>query len=423
MTASTSSPQSASPTSEEELLGNAAAQDGMSAPEAEQASILDLAMEENAASQAPSGAELLQGSEIAGGALNKIDTMGSVVASARDTAAAHELDVDPAEVGSLRSEASMAAFTKAAQEIQADWQAKNAASSATETTSEASAGESAAETTPETKSAAVDPLEASTRAYQFGLAANETLAAANVYNPLDAQAADISSEGLFTPHDWTIQVQRQALTGDPSKLPAVANTVYHEARHAEQWHLMARMKAGENEAMPIRRGKADLSAHLGSKMGMYGPAVTHAVDRPMEMDDPSWDAVVAFYEAAYGSGKDAASMSDQMIDLALTFGKLTETSATSVDLPGSQALASATTNMGNRWNAFRERWFGSKDSYQEAITHHDEVKQELASLREEMAQLEISFAEAYQEYKSRSYEADAFAAGDEVEARLQPAAK
>jgi hypothetical protein len=62
---------------------------------------------------------------------------------------------------------------------------------------------------------------------------------------------DIVSKGQFDPRTWTIilsqrDLQKPTLTHEEAE--DIAETVYHEARHAEQNHMMARMMAGKGKS-------------------------------------------------------------------------------------------------------------------------------------------------------------------------------
>lgn len=91
-------------------------------------------------------------------------------------------------------------------------------------------------------------------------------------------------DGAFNFRSWKIKVNKDRLgdTMTPKQFKDLAKTIYHEARHAEQWFAAAAFKAGTNAAgSPIRiPGKvagAAANSPLGSNqspMGVLGEA-TH----------------------------------------------------------------------------------------------------------------------------------------------------
>jgi len=72
----------------------------------------------------------------------------------------------------------------------------------------------------------------------------------------------------------------------------MADTVYHEARHAEQWYRMAQMRAGQGRT----------AAQIATEMGI--PARIAAVAAGAPLARGSMDALIAdgWYQSVYGSG-------------------------------------------------------------------------------------------------------------------------
>ena len=69
----------------------------------------------------------------------------------------------------------------------------------------------------------------------------------------------------------------------------VANSVYHEARHAEQKHLLMRMKAGELKSEPayaIVATEASYISSLSAQYHVHKDAVNHAFQTPIATTHP-----------------------------------------------------------------------------------------------------------------------------------------
>jgi hypothetical protein len=86
------------------------------------------------------------------------------------------------------------------------------------------------------------------RAKALLAAANEQLAAAKVPPVTPALKDEVGELAHFAFQTWTMVLGKKAfakntITDDEAR--AAAATVYHEARHAEQWFMMARLLAGQ----------------------------------------------------------------------------------------------------------------------------------------------------------------------------------
>ena len=100
--------------------------------------------------------------------------------------------------------------------------------------------------------------------------------------------------GFFNFGPWALQISNTIFAGAPTV--DVAETVYHEARHCEQWFYMARFHAlGRGKTVPemaqaIRRG-----------LGIKSIAVCNqAAIRPIRYGDPMLGSAKAWYESVYG---------------------------------------------------------------------------------------------------------------------------
>ncbi len=125
---------------------------------------------------------------------------------------------------------------------------------------------------------------------------NQRLAAAGVPELTAVLYAGDSpqEQGSLDFGPWAMQLNRLLLDHPGlgrDDAASLANTVYHEARHAEQWFAMARLRAGEG------RGAAAIAAELGV------PARVARAARAAPIRPGSTDAVAAsgWYQSVYGA--------------------------------------------------------------------------------------------------------------------------
>ena len=107
-------------------------------------------------------------------------------------------------------------------------------------------------------------------------------------------------QGLFDFQNWSLKMNENLFDGymDYHNIhPYFVNTletVYHEARHCEQWWNMARFHA-------LGRKPADVARELGIPMGI----ATRACQKPMKSSraghDPMLNLTKGWYESVYGS--------------------------------------------------------------------------------------------------------------------------
>ena len=96
----------------------------------------------------------------------------------------------------------------------------------------------------ETNWATLTPIE---RGEALGAAANAELNAYSVPS-CSIDVKTIGANGLMIFGQWRIDLNItpfETTTPVTANVAGVADTAYHEARHAEQWHRMARLKAGD----------------------------------------------------------------------------------------------------------------------------------------------------------------------------------
>jgi hypothetical protein len=138
---------------------------------------------------------------------------------------------------------------------------------------------------------------AQARADALVKAVNERLVAAQVPTVASVvyEGDSPTEQGTFDFTTWSMMVNRKLL--DQSGLTRddaadLANTVYHEARHAEQWFWMARLRAGQGYSA------------AGIAAEMFIPADIAKEARKLPIRPGTTEAVVAsgWYESVYGSG-------------------------------------------------------------------------------------------------------------------------
>ncbi len=124
---------------------------------------------------------------------------------------------------------------------------------------------------------------------------NERLVAAGVPAVTAAFDANVNNAGSFSFSTWRMEIGRSRLAADTiSEEDArdTADTVYHEARHTEQWFRMAQLRAGQG-----------LSA-AAITTELFIPARIATAARAAPLARGSMEAVIAqgWWDSVYGSG-------------------------------------------------------------------------------------------------------------------------
>jgi hypothetical protein len=166
------------------------------------------------------------------------------------------------DTGGLASQVSMGAFVGAAHTVEGQW---------------------AALATPEA------------RATPLGTAAAAQLTAAGVPATGTVVKA-MGANGELDFQNWNLDLNR-TLFDKPAvtteEMSAAADTVYHEARHGEQWHQMARIYAGKYAQTP-----AEIATNMTLKLSVAQDA--HAKKYDPSIPPPA--AFTAWFESVYGTG-------------------------------------------------------------------------------------------------------------------------
>jgi hypothetical protein len=125
---------------------------------------------------------------------------------------------------------------------------------------------------------------------------NERLTAAGV--PVVGkvvQALGANEYGRFAFSLWSIRVNQALLAQDAltsAQAADLADTMYHEARHAEQWYRMAQLMAGQGKT----------AAEIASTMGIQPRIALLAFADPLA--EGSMEALIAdgWFQSVYGTG-------------------------------------------------------------------------------------------------------------------------
>jgi hypothetical protein len=137
------------------------------------------------------------------------------------------------------------------------------------------------------------------RADRFGAAANAELTQVRV--PVAAVTLSASlgaAAGQLDFPTWTLNLGTAAFSAasvTDATAGAMANTVYHETRHAEQWHRMARVRAGAGVS----------TADIATQMGIPPRVATSAAGQPLSGRGQEAAEGDAWYQSVYGTGSAA----------------------------------------------------------------------------------------------------------------------
>ncbi|MEO7732327.1 MAG: hypothetical protein ABIY55_15260 [Kofleriaceae bacterium] len=134
------------------------------------------------------------------------------------------------------------------------------------------------------------------RADHFGAAANAELTQVRVPTAAVALSASLgAAAGELDFPTWTLNLGTTAFSAasvTDATAGAMANTVYHETRHAEQWHRMARVRAGAGVT----------AADVATQMGIPARVATSAFGQPLSGGGQDATEGNAWYQSVYGTG-------------------------------------------------------------------------------------------------------------------------
>jgi hypothetical protein len=120
-------------------------------------------------------------------------------------------------------------------------------------------------------------------------------------NPLDT--LDL---GVFNFPDWTMIVGRQAIAveqPDVAQAKDLVETIYHEARHAEQWFRIAQLRCLQRRTRNPKATDDQIARAVANELGIQKNIAEEAV-KPPPFALGSMDALIArgWFDSAYGSG-------------------------------------------------------------------------------------------------------------------------
>ena len=137
---------------------------------------------------------------------------------------------------------------------------------------------------------------ATARAKALGAAANVQLKAAGVPE-VKVRVKKMSNLGELDFATWTLDIGKDAFAkaaASRSEIGDAAETVYHEARHAEQWFRMARLQAG----------KGWNAWKIATKLGIPLKIAKAAVANPLAAGAGTEATEAgAWFESVYGTGR------------------------------------------------------------------------------------------------------------------------
>lgn len=152
----------------------------------------------------------------------------------------------------------------------------------------------------ETYGGAVSSMSADDRAAQVMAAVNERLSAEGCPYIQWTWGASGTTQGYFHYQDWTMVLNEGPFSPATYEAGSVAehadllDTVYHEARHSEQWYRAARERAGLGA----------VAGQIVEVMGIPQWVADAACADPILQCDYSQYQAEQWYESIYGTGAD-----------------------------------------------------------------------------------------------------------------------
>lgn len=192
-------------------------------------------------------------------------------------------------------------------------------------------------------------LKTEERADHLGKAANAELKAVGCYE-VTPSLENLSEAGKFHFSTWVLGLGKTpfgAASVTDGEAAEIADTVYHESRHAEQWHRMARMLAG----------KGTSAADIMKKLGVAGKAAADAATKPLkDATSSEGKEASAWYESVYGSG---AAHRDKLLGETLPkYSKLLNDAAA-----GYQKVTTDKAATKDQKDAAYKKWVAAYDAY------------------------------------------------------------
>ncbi len=238
-------------------------------------------------------------------------------------------------------------------------------------------------------------LKPQERANKLGQAANEELKQAGVPKTT-TKLAELPAQrgGEFNFPVWTLDMSKatfSAASVTTADAGTIASHVYHESRHAEQWHRMARFMAGQGKK----------ASEIASTMHIPARIAADAAKNPLTASGAEGKEAASWYESVYGKH---AAKRNKIISNLTPLAKKVMDAATASNLRGAEYERTAKDPKADSkaQQAALARWKAAYAKWQ-------------AAAAEQQAN--------YQAYRNLPEEADAWKIGDSVTATYPKATK
>lgn len=133
------------------------------------------------------------------------------------------------------------------------------------------------------------------RAKALAAAVNKQLTASGVPAANYALADLGDDSGQFDFATWTLSLGKKPFsqpTVTDAEAADMADTVYHESRHCQQWFMMAQLRAGQGKS----------AQDIATELGIPNNIASAAVAKPLKHGSMEALQAKGFYESVYGSG-------------------------------------------------------------------------------------------------------------------------
>lgn len=166
--------------------------------------------------------------------------------------------------------------------------------------------------------------------------------------PLNFRMTDLGglADAHFSHDQWAVVLDPEFLQDtDAVGLMESAGTFYHEARHAEQWFLMARLQAGSPAA----------ATAIATTLGIPGSVASLAATQPLPASHPDRSAAQEWWDSVYGPSRaDRDTLHADLRRSGAASHQLELEYRRSIGTPGERAAAQAWLNAANRHQTLYE---------------------------------------------------------------------
>jgi hypothetical protein len=159
---------------------------------------------------------------------------------------------------------------------------------------------------------------------------NERLVAAEVPAVTTVFDTNVNNAGSFAFGTWRMAIGRRRLEGDSiseDDARNITDTVYHEARHTEQWFRMAQLRAGQGLS----------AAAIATELGI--PARIATAARALPLARGSMEALIAqgWWDNVYGAGRNRRNAVLRELNASLTARRRASDAHAAAPTPATQA--------------------------------------------------------------------------------------